>query len=233
MIEHIPAVVDSALLYFHTRCSSGDEITPFLADLRAALPNTYIWAGDGPIEGQADDPIMGKAVRYGTSKQRYWFVFPMQESTAEAFTSATEAMGAVLVTSGGYANAIADQVMARFNLPASRLVLCGHQHGSCVALAAAMMRREDPYSLAVLFDPWPLETIYLQREHNLPQTKVACVDNRWVREREKQRGASEPLYKVFQRYGMNAEGVMLDEGEGRPDEFMFRESARQINLIRG
>ena len=101
MIEVIPNIVDSAFLYFHTRCSSGEEIIPFLDEIRTGLPNTYIWAGDGCIEGRSDDPIMGKAVSYGTSTQRYWFVFPMQSSTGEAFAIAAEAMGAVLVTGGG------------------------------------------------------------------------------------------------------------------------------------
>ena len=233
MIEIIPDVVDSAFFYFHTRCSSGDEIAPFVDEIRAGLPNTYIWAGDGCIEGQLDDPVMGRAVRYGTSAQRYWFVFPMQSSTPEAFATAAEAMGAVLVTSGGFVNALVDQLSARFQIPASRVVLCGHQHGSCVALAAAMMRRVNPFSLAVLFDPWPLEALYLQREHQLPQTKVVCVDNRWVRERERQRGADKPLYQVFQQYGMNAEGITLPEGEGKPDAYMFREAVRQVRLALG
>ncbi len=230
MIELIPKVVDSAFLYFHTRCSSGNELAPFLDELHAGLPNAYIWAGDGPIEGQSDDPIMRKAVTYGTSAERYWFVFPMQSSTAEAFTAATEAMGAVLATSGGYANAIVDQVMARFQIPAARVVLCGHQHGACVALSAAMLRRADPFVLAVLFDPWPLETLYLQHEQKLPATKVVCIDNLWVREREKQRGAKIELYRVFQRYGIHAESVTLAEGQGKPDEFMFREAVRQIKM---
>jgi hypothetical protein len=231
MIEVVPNVVDTAFLYFHTRCSSGDEIAPFVDDFRRALPNTYLWAGDGCIEGAYDDPIMGKAVSYGTSAQRYWFVFPMQSSTVEAFTAAREAMGAVLVTAGGYANALVDQVMNRFQIPASRVVLCGHQHGACVALAAAMMRRQSPFALTVLFDPWPLETLYLQHEHEFPATKVVGIDNLWVRERERQRGASTELYKVFQQYGINAEGVTLAEGQGRPDEHMFREAARQIKAV--
>jgi len=233
MIEIIPDVVDSAFLYFHTRCSSGNEIAPFIDEIRGGLPNTYIWAGDGCIEGHLEDPVMGRAVRYGTSAQRYWFVFPMQSSTPEAFATAAEAMGAVLVTSGGYVNALVDQVTARFQIPVSRVVLCGHQHGSCVALAAAMMRRVDPFALAVLFDPWPLEALYLQHEHQLPQTKVVCVDNRWVREREKQRGADIPLYRVFQQYGMYAEGITLPEGEGKPDAHMFREAVWQVRLALG
>lgn len=78
MMEITPDVVDTAFLYFHTRCSSGDEIGPFVDDIRKELPNMYIWAGDGCIEGKGDDPIMGKDVSYGTSSQRFWFVFPMQ-----------------------------------------------------------------------------------------------------------------------------------------------------------
>jgi hypothetical protein len=233
MIEIIPDVVDTAFLYFHTRRSSGDEIAPFVAEIRRELPNTYIWAGDGCIEGKTDDPVMGRAASYGTSAERYWFVFPMHSSTVEAFVGATEAMGAVLVTCGGYANMIANQVMARFHLPAAQVVLCGHQHGACVALAAVMMRRADPFSLAVVFDPWPLETLYLQKEHDLPQTKVVCVDNRWVRERDRQRGADTPMYEVFQRYGIRAEGITLADGEGKPDEFMFREAVRQVKLAFG
>ncbi len=231
MIEIIPEKVDSALLYFHTRRSCGDEIAPFVDEIRAGLPNTYLWAGDGCIDGSTDDPQMGRAVSYASSPQRYWFVFPMQASSVAAFTAATEAMGAVLVTSGGYANTLADQVMARFQLPAGRVVLCGHQHGACVALAAAMMRRHDPFALTVVFDPWPLETLYFQREHNLPPTRVVCLDNRWVRERERQRGAEKPIYQVFQDYGMHAEGITLPEGEGVPDVHMFREAVRLISRL--
>ena len=228
MIEIIPNIVDTAFLYFHTRRSSGDEIAPFLDEIQEELPHTYLWAGDGCIEGESDDPIMGKAASYGASRQRYWFVFPMQSSTTESFVAATEAMGAVLLTSGGYVNALVDRVMARFNIGASRVVLCGRQHGACVALAAAMMRRADPFALTVLFDPWPLETLYLQFEKQLPATSVICIDNLWVRERERQRGADLELYKVFQRYGLNAEGITLTEGKDRPDEYMFREAICRI-----
>jgi hypothetical protein len=149
MIEIVPSFVDTAFLYFHTRRSKGDEIAPFVDEIRQELPHTYIWAGDGPIEGKYDDPVMAKSASYAspTSDQHYWFVFPMHSFTVEGFTAASEAMGAVLATSAGYANALADQVMARFQISASRVVLCGHQHGACVALAAAMLRRTDPFSL--------------------------------------------------------------------------------------
>jgi hypothetical protein len=35
---------------------------------------------------------------------------------------------------------------------------------------------------------------------------------------------STELYKVFQRYGINAEGVTLPEGSAKPDALMFREA---------
>jgi len=84
----------SDFLYFHTRCSSGDEIALFVEEMRKELPNMYIWARDGCIEGQSDDPLMGNAVSYGMSLQRNWFVFPMQSSTTEGFVAATEAITA-------------------------------------------------------------------------------------------------------------------------------------------
>jgi hypothetical protein len=133
MIESIPGTVDSAFLYFHTGRSTGDELAPLLPELRQALPNTYLWAGDGPVEGRSDDPIIGRATSYGTSRERFWFVFPMQSSTKAAFEYAAQAMGAVLLTCGGYVNRLVDRVMERFHLPASRVVLCGHQHGACAA----------------------------------------------------------------------------------------------------
>ena len=231
MIEIIPNKVDSAFLYFHSPCSCGDEMAPFVEEMSKSLSHTYLWAGDGCIEGQHDDPVIGNTVSYAVGRQRYWFVFPMHGRSREDFVNETEAVGAILATSGGYANRIADQVMARFRLPASRIVLCGHQHGSCVALAAAMMRRCDPFALTLLFDPWPLETLYLAHERQLPPTKVVCIDNQWVRERERQRGEETPLYQVFQRYGICCAGVTLAEGQGRPDEFMFREAARQMKAL--
>jgi hypothetical protein len=227
MIEIIPKVVDTAFIYFHTGCSSGDEIAPFLDGLQTGLPHTYIWAGDGYID-VVGEPFMGDAVTYGVSSERYWFVFPMHGGGQEDFARAVEPMGAVLVSCGGYINAFVDQVIRRFHIPASRVVLCGHQHGACVALAAAMMRRADPFALTVLFDPWPLEAYYLQHEQDLPATKVVCVDNLWVRAREKGRGAAEELYKVFRQYGIQAEGVTLPQGQDDPDEYMFREAIKQI-----
>ncbi len=232
MIEIVPACVNSALLYFHTAHSSGNEITPFLEELQAGLPHTYLWAGDGGIEGSTD-PLMGRSVSYGNTAQRYWFVFPMQGNGSEDFARVVVPMGAVLVTCGGYVNTLVDQLCARFSLPASRVVLCGHQHGACVALAAAMIRRADPFALTVLFDPWPLETLYLEHEQDLPPTRVVCVDNAWVRERERQRGAEVELYKVFRSYGIQAEGITLAHGGNKPDADMFREVIRLVQATAG
>ena len=233
MIDITPQVVDTAFLYFHTRRSSGDELAPFVEEISRELPHTYLWAGDGPIEGEQDDPQMGGTVSYGATSQRYWFVFPMRAGSAEGFVAATEAMGAVLATTGGYVNRLIDQVTARFQIQTSRVVLCGHQHGACVALAAAMMRRTDPLALAVLFDPWPLETLYLAREQRLPPTEVVCIVNEWIRDRERQRGARQDLYEVFQGYGIQAHGVTLPYGEGKPDAHMFRAAVRQIKQFYG
>jgi hypothetical protein len=94
-----------------------------------------------------------------------------------------------------------------------------------------MMRRETTFALTVLFDRWPLETLYLQREQMLPATKVICIDDLWVREREKQRGVDTELFNVFKRYGINAEGLTLAQGQGQPDEHMFREAIRQIKMV--
>lgn len=59
---------------------------------------------------------------------------------------------------------------------------------------------------------------------------AADMPMRWVRERKQQRGADKALCQVFRQYGICAEGVILDEGAGRPDEHMFREGIRQVRL---
>jgi hypothetical protein len=85
----------------------------------------------------------------------------------------------------------------------------------------------------LVFDPWPLETLYFQQEHKLPQTKVVCIDNRWVRERERQRGADIAVYQMFQGYGMNAEGITLTQGEGKPEETVFVKRFSQQSWLWG
>ncbi len=181
MIEHIPEQVNAAFLYFHSAGTSSDEFAPFLPHLVEQLPNTYIWAGDGVI---GRSPLMHQGSHYANDTKRYWFTFPMQDaSSPESFAANTEAMGAVLTCAGCYVNALTDQVMARFQLPAERVVLSGFQHGSCVALAAAMVRRDDPYTLAIIFEPYILEGYYLKDEQSLPATTVVCIDNQHIRQR--------------------------------------------------
>jgi hypothetical protein len=80
------------VLSFHPARSTGDEIVPFLNELRAGLPHATIWAGDGCIDASAD-PLMGEAVSYGRGAQRFWFVFPMHGSDEAAFAGAVEPMG--------------------------------------------------------------------------------------------------------------------------------------------
>ncbi len=94
-----------------------------------------------------------------------------------------------------------------------------------------MIRRNDPFSLAILFDPFPWETYYLKNEKNLPPTRVICVDNKWIVEREKKMNPDTILYKTFQNYGINAEGVTLPEGKDKPDEHMFRETIKYLKEL--
>ena len=65
MIEIIPDIVDTAFFYFHTRRSSGDEIAPFVEEFRQELPHTFIWAGDGCIEGRLDGPLPSPGLARG------------------------------------------------------------------------------------------------------------------------------------------------------------------------
>ena len=181
MIEHIPEKVDQAFLYFHSAATSAEQIRPFLPLLIESLPNTNIWAGDGVISGS---PLMQQGLYYGPDAKRYWFTFPMQDaSSPESFAGHVEAMGATLTCSGAYVNALVDQILARFHITAQRVVLCGFQHGSCVALAAAMIRIHDPYAFTILFEPYVLETYYLRDELTLPKTTVVCIENQHIRTR--------------------------------------------------
>ena len=175
MIEYIPDRVDQALLYFHSAGTSAEEIQPFLSGLIENLPNTYIWAGDGVI---SQSPLMRQGLHYGTSSKHYWFTFPMQDaSSPESFAAYVEAMGATLTCAGAYVNVLVDQILARFHLGAEQVVLCGIQHGSCLALAAAMMRVDDPYAVTILIEPYILEGYYLKDELQKPQTTVICLEN--------------------------------------------------------
>ena len=149
MIEQISEQVNNAFLYFHSAGKSSDEIKPFIPELLESLPNTYIWAGDGVISGS---PLMRQGLHYGNDTKRYWFTFPMQDaSSPESFASNIEAMGATLTCGGAYVNALVDQIMTRFQIMAKNVILCGFQHGSCIALAASMIRINLPSYSSLIF----------------------------------------------------------------------------------
>lgn len=225
MIEHIPEQIDAAFLYFHSAGRSSDEFAPFLPDLIRHLPNTYLWAGDGVIGAS---PLMRQGAMYAHDAKRYWFTFPMQDaSTPESFANNVEAMGATLTCAGAYVNVLVDQIMARCQLTASQVVLCGFQHGSSVALAASMLRIHDPYALTILFEPYVLESYYLKDEPTIPFTAVVCIDNQHIRSRTR-----DWLYvetdQVFQSYGLNTQQITAPEGGETLDVHMMREAARAV-----
>lgn len=217
MIEHIPERVDRALLYLHSARASSAQLRPFLPLLIEGLPNTYIWAGDGVIGGA---PQMRQGLRYGGDGPRFWFTFPMQDAaTPESFAVNVEAMGATLACCGAYVNAMADQVMARFGIPAQRVVLAGFQHGSCAALAAAMVRFGDPYAVTVLFEPYALETYYLKDELALPPTTVYCIENEHIRARTRNWIGIETDV-VLGSYGIATQQITVPGGGDALDEAM-------------
>ena len=229
MIEHIPENVDNAFLYFHSAGRSSNELEPFLSHLIENLPNTYIWAGDGVI---SDSPLMRHGLNYGKeSKRRYWFTFPMQDaSSPESFASHSEAMGATLTCSGAYVNAMVDQIKLRFRIPAKKVVLCGFQHGSCIALSAAMIRISDPYAYTILFEPYILESYYLKDEANIPNTTVVCIDNKHIRDRIKN-WINIETDKEFQKYGIVTQGIIVEEGGDKLNLLMMQEAIKILKKL--
>jgi predicted esterase len=229
MIEHVPQQIDKAFLYFHSAGTSSEELNPFLNQLVDHLPNTYIWAGDGVI---SQAPLMRQGLFYGPDAKHYWFTFPMQDaSSPESFASHVEALGATLSCAGAYVNALVDQVMARFHLTAQQVVLCGFQHGSCVALAAAMMRKCDPYTYTILFEPYILESYYLRDEAPLTDTTVVCIDNRHIRTRI-QNWMHVETDREFQSYGMITQRITVEEGDDNLNAAMVDEAVKIVKQIK-
>lgn len=227
MIEHVPQQVESALLYFHSAGVTAAEFAPFLPHLIDKLPNTYIWAGDGVIGGA---PLMRQGMQYGGDPKHYWFSFPMQDaSSPESFAANAEAMGATVACAGAYVNALADQVMARFGLPARRVVLVGFQHGSSVALAAAMLRRSDPYAVTVLLEPYLLEAYYLKDEANRPATTVVCIDNQHIRDRTR-RWMGIETDREFAGFGITTRAITVAGGGDSLDAAMVDQV---VEIMRG
>ncbi|MBZ0299787.1 MAG: hypothetical protein K8J31_08610 [Anaerolineae bacterium] len=228
MFEHVPQQVENAFLYFHSAGTSAVELEPFLPQWIDALPHTYLWAGDGVISGS---PLMRQGLHYGADAKHYWFTFPMQDaSSPESFASHVEAMGAALSCAGAYVNALADQVMARFQLPARKVVLCGFQHGSCIALAAAMLRKVDPFAITILFEPYILESYYLRDEAPLPQTAVVCIENQHIRSRT-QNWIHLETDRVFQTYGLVVQQLTVEGGGDALDSTMMAEAVKIMQAL--
>jgi predicted esterase len=228
MIEHVPQQVDNAVLYFHSAGMSSAEFEPFLPHWIERLPHTYLWAGDGPISGS---PLMRQGLHYGDDPKRYWFTFPMQDASSPAsFAAHVEAMGAALTCGGAYVNRIADQIMARFNLAAKNVVLCGFQHGSCIALAASMLRRRDPYAVTILFEPYILESYYLKQEAALPRTTVVCIDNQHIRTRTYNWMHLE-TDREFQAFSIVTRRITVETGGDNLDRAMMNEAIQVIESL--
>ena len=228
MFEHIPEQVNSAFLYFHSAGTTSAEIEPFLPLLLENLPSTYIWAGDGVIGGS---PLMRQGLHYGNDPKRYWFTFPMQDaSSPESFASHTEAMGAALTCAGAYVNALVDQIMARFQLAAKNVVLCGFQHGSCAVLAASMIRLHDPYRFTILLEPYLLESYYLKDELTLPATTVICIDNQHIRQRTRD-WINIETDKEFRTYGIVTQQITALEGGDNLDSLMMNEALKIVKRL--
>jgi predicted esterase len=228
MIEHVPGEVRSALLYLHSAGVDSKELSPFLPKLIEELPNTYIWAGDGLLSGS---PLMNHGAYYGDSDRRYWFMFPMQDaSTPKSFRQHSEAMGASLLSSGAFLNHLVDRIGEKLSLPTSKIVLSGFQHGSCLALSAAMMRKTNPYRFTVLFEPYILEGYYLEKENVQAETNVVCIENRYMRARVRNWIHIE-THKEFKKFGMNVTSIVVDGEEEKLDALMIDEVAKIVQQL--
>lgn len=228
MIEHIPQTVEKAFLYFHSARTTSEQLRPFLPMLIENLPHTYIWAGDGVISGS---PVMRQQLCYGDDPQRFWFTFPMQDAcSTESFRNHVEAMGATLSCGGAYVNMLVDTMMARFGLSAAKVVLGGFQHGSCIALAAAMIRKKDPFAYTILLEPFILESYYLNEESSLPQTTVVCIDNLHIRNRTNE-WLDIGTDQEFQRFGMNTMRITVEDGDDHLDSRMMEEAIKILKKL--
>ena len=223
MIEHIPQDVENVFLYLHSAGTNSIQLQPFLSILKSQLPNTYIWAGDGVISGS---PSMEHGTFYGDSANRYWFMFPVQDSSSqESFDRNSEAMGASLLSAGAFLNRFIDQIKDRFNLSTKNIFLSGFQHGSCLALATSMMRKTDPFRYVILFEPYILESYYLQKEFIQKETTIICIENQYIRNRVKN-WINIETDKEFEKYGLNVKSIVLKEGAEKLDMDMLNEAIK-------
>ena len=226
MIECIPKTIKKAILYLHSAGTNSMELKPFLSKMEEELPDTYIWAGDGVICGS---PLMNHRSFYGVSKKRYWFMFPMQDSsTQKSFYENKEPMGASLLSGGAFLNRYVDIIKKRFNIPTKNIVLAGLKHGSCLALTASMMRRDDPFSKVILFEPFLLESYYLKNEFIQKETEVICIENQFIRNKVKN-WLNIDTNEELKKMGLNVKKIILNEGEEKLDMNMIDEA---INILK-
>lgn len=227
MIEHIPKNIKNAFIYLHSADTNSKELKPFMTNLIEKLPNTYIWAGDGFISGS---PLMNDGTFYGQAEKKYWFMFPMQDNCTEnSFAVNSEAMGASLLSAGAFLNNIIDQIKNKYSLSADKIIISGFQHGSCLALASSMMRKDDPLKYVILFEPYILEGYYLQKEFIQKKTTVVCIENNHILKKVKNWIQIETS-EEFKKYGMNIQSIILNEGEEKLDQSMFDEA---IKIVKG
>ena len=229
MIEHIPQIVEKAFFYFHSAGTNATELEPYLHHFIEKLPHTYIWIGDGVI---SDSPFMREKLNYNnSSEKRYWFTFPMDDaSSPESFQYYSQAIGASLSSSSGFVNSMVDQVKAKFSLTTDKIVLCGFQHGSSLVLSTAMMRKKDPFSQAVLIEPYILEAYYLADEKKLPSTAIYCIDNKHIRERTKD-WLNVKTDKELDKMGVNTKKITIKNGGDELDISMIVEVINVVNNI--
>ena len=174
----------------------------------------------------SNSPLMNNGMFYGDSEKRYWFMFPMQDaSTQKSFYKNSEAMGASLLSSGAFLNSFIDQIKNRFSLSTKKIILAGFQHGSCLALTSAMMRKTDPFKYTILFEPYLLEGYYHKKEFIQKETTVVCIENIYIRNFVKTMMGIE-TDKEFDKFGMNTYSIILEEGEERLDKGMINEAIK-------
>lgn len=226
MIEVVPPKIKNAILYFHSAGTNSNEFKPFLKFLTKKMPNTYFWIGDGNISGS---PIMFKDTYYGSDSKKYWFMFPMQDaSSKESFQENKEAMGASLISAGSFVNKFIDQIKEKYSLSADKITLCGFQHGSSLALSAAMMRKIDPLKSIILFEPYLLEAFYLNSKNIVTDTKVICIENEYIRNRTY---AFIGIYTdhEFSKIGMDVKQITIEEGNDKLCLEMVEKAFNELN----
>lgn len=176
-------------------------------------------------------PLMRHDLFYGTSLKRYWFAFPMQDTSSHgSFSQNSEAMGATLSCSGACVNLIVDQVKEQFRIPTEKIVLSGFQHGSCVALATAMIRKKDPFLYTILFQPYILESYYLKDEEIPYHTTVVCIENLYIQQKTK-KWLNIETEKEFQKFGINTLGITIEHGKEQLDIDMIKEAIKIIRSL--